>query len=113
ARYLAANTTFHTAILDMARHDIARDILTRLGNFNFNQHFPMAFSAPVPSASEAEHERVAEAIIRGDGDEAAAAMYDHLEALIEVLQAQETRENPPAKQSRRGATRGRQRTQAA
>ena len=113
-RYLAANTTFHTAIIDMAQHEIAHDILTRLGNFNFNQHFPMAFSAPVPSASEAEHERVAEAIIRGDGDEAAAAMYDHLEALIEVLQAQETGESPVAGQRpRRRASRGRPRSQIA
>ena len=87
-RYLAANSTLHMTILEMARHQVARRILTQLGNLNFNRHFPMAFTAPVPSASMAEHERVAEAIIRGDADAAETAMYDHLSSLIEVLRAQ-------------------------
>jgi DNA-binding GntR family transcriptional regulator len=88
ATYLAANTTFHTAILAMARHHVAGRILTQLGNLNFNRHFPMAFTAPVPQASMAEHERVADAIIRGDPDEAETAMEDHLDGLIKVLRAQ-------------------------
>jgi DNA-binding GntR family transcriptional regulator len=87
-RYLAANSTFHTAIREMARHQVARQILTQLGNLNFNRHFPMAFGAPVPSASLAEHESVANAIIEGDPDAAEIAMAKHLDSLIVVLQAQ-------------------------
>jgi DNA-binding GntR family transcriptional regulator len=88
-RYLAANTSFHTSIHEMSRHQVAARILTQLGNLNLNRHFPMAFGAPVPSASMSEHERVAEAIARGDGKEAEAAMREHLDSLIEVLRAQE------------------------
>jgi DNA-binding FadR family transcriptional regulator len=36
-----------------------------------------------------EHERVAEAIARGDPVEAETAMREHLDSLIEVLRAQE------------------------
>jgi DNA-binding GntR family transcriptional regulator len=97
-RYLAANSTFHTLIHALARHAVATRILTQLGNLNFNRHFPMAFSSPVPSASMYEHERVANAIISGDADEAEAAMYEHLSSLIGVLQAQDElrRETQPA-----------------
>jgi len=87
-RYLAANSTFHTLIHRMARHDVATRILTQLGNLNFNRHFPLAFTSPVPSASMGEHERVANAIIRRDPDEAEEAMYEPLTSLIEVLRAQ-------------------------
>jgi DNA-binding GntR family transcriptional regulator len=88
SRRLADHAAFHTLIHRMARHRVAQDILTRLGNLNFNLHFPMALSAPLPSAFVIEHERIAEAIIRGDADEAAAAMFAHLDGLIEALQAQ-------------------------
>jgi DNA-binding GntR family transcriptional regulator len=86
--YLAANTHFHTMIREMARHEVASQILTQLGNLNFNRHFPMAFSAPVPSVSLEEHESVANAIIDGDGDAAERAMATHLDSLITVLQTQ-------------------------
>jgi DNA-binding GntR family transcriptional regulator len=89
SRYLAANTSFHTAIHEMSRHQVAARILRQLGNLNFNRHFPMAFGARVPSGSMSEHERVAEAIARGDGKEAETAMREHLDGLIEVLRAQE------------------------
>jgi DNA-binding GntR family transcriptional regulator len=88
ARYLATNSTFHKAIHAMARHEVATAILTQLGNLNLNRHFPLAFNTRVPQASMSEHERVAKAIIRGDGDEAEVAMHDHLNSLIEVLRAE-------------------------
>jgi DNA-binding GntR family transcriptional regulator len=87
--YLAANSSFHTALRAMARHEVASRILTQLGNLNFNRHFPIAFASRHPTVSMHEHERVAGAIIRGDGAEAEAAMHDHLTSLIVVLQAQE------------------------
>jgi DNA-binding GntR family transcriptional regulator len=87
SRYLHDNAVFHTTIHNMARHQVARDILTRLGNLNFNLHFPMAFNAPVPAASNEEHRQIAEAIVRGDGDAAAGAMYAHLENTIVALEA--------------------------
>lgn len=87
-RYMAANSRFHTTILEIARHEIAQDIVTRLGNLNFQRHFPMAFTSPVPAASDEEHGRIAQAIIDGDGDAAAAVMYEHLDATIRALQAQ-------------------------
>jgi DNA-binding GntR family transcriptional regulator len=87
-RYLALNTKLHTAIHAMARHELARRILTQLGNLNLNRHFPLAFTAPVPQASIAEHTRIAEAIARGDAGEAAAAMRHHLDSLLQVLRAQ-------------------------
>ena len=86
--YLAANSTFHKWIHAMARHEVATAILTQLGNLNLNRHFPLAFNTRVPQASMSEHERVAEAIIRADGDEAEVAMHDHLNSLIVVLRAQ-------------------------
>ena len=89
-RYLAANSTFHRQIHAMARHQVAARILEQLGNLNLNRHFPMAFGAPVPSASMAEHERVAAAIASGDADAAERIMREHLDSLIVVLRAQET-----------------------
>ncbi|HEY2655647.1 MAG TPA: GntR family transcriptional regulator [Solirubrobacteraceae bacterium] len=104
SRYLIEHAAFHGLIHRMARHRVARDILTRLGNLNFNLHFPMALSAPLPSASVAEHERIADAIIRGDGNEAAAAMVAHLDALIEALQARRAATAAPGQPAPAGAT---------
>src|SRR3954469_22414938 len=74
ARYLDGNSAFHTAIHAMADHAVATRILTQLGNLNFNRHFPLAFASPLAAASMAEHQRIADAIVRGDGDAAEAAM---------------------------------------
>lgn len=92
ARCLALNSAFHTQVHEMASHPVAARILMQLGNLNFNRHFPLAFGSPLAAASTAEHERVADAIIRGDADEAEAAMYDHLSNLIDVLEAQDRSE---------------------
>jgi len=88
AAYLAANSRFHTAVMEAARHELAGRILTQLGNLNFNRHFPLAFASPRPVTSLAEHERIADAIARGDADAAARAMHDHLTSLIELLATQ-------------------------
>jgi len=88
ARYLEGNSTFHTAIHGMARHSVAARILKQLGNLNFNRHFPLAFASPLAAASMAEHQRIGAAIVRGDGEEAEAAMFEHLTGLILTLQAQ-------------------------
>jgi DNA-binding GntR family transcriptional regulator len=83
--YLELNAEFHTLILEMSRQKVAGDIVTRLGNLNFNRHFPMTFNAPAPARAEEEHERLTQAILAGDGDAAAAAMYDHLQSFIDAL----------------------------
>jgi DNA-binding GntR family transcriptional regulator len=88
ATYLGANTRFHTAILEMARHDVAAGILTQLGNLNFNRHFPLAFVSDRPLTSLAEHERIADAIDAGDAGAAERAMHEHLTSLIELLETQ-------------------------
>jgi DNA-binding GntR family transcriptional regulator len=87
-RYMRANSHFHLTVIKMARHHAALDILTRLGNLNFNRHFPMAFTTPVGAHANDEHTRIAEAIINRDGDAASAEMHAHLDATIAVLQTQ-------------------------
>ena len=87
-RYLHGNAGFHTAIIGMARHQTAEDIIARLGNLNLGRHFPMALRSPPATESEVEHEHIATAIINGDGDEAARAMRAHLQISIDVLEAQ-------------------------
>ncbi len=87
-RYMRANSRFHLTIITMARHHVALDILTRLGNLNFNRHFPMAFTAPAPRAANDEHARIADAIISGDVEAAGAEMHLHLAATIAVLEKQ-------------------------
>jgi DNA-binding GntR family transcriptional regulator len=87
-RHFADHAAFHTLIHRMSRQKVAQDVLTRLGNLNFNLHFPMALTDPLPAASVADHERIADAISRGDADGAAAEMATHLDQLIGVLQAQ-------------------------
>jgi DNA-binding GntR family transcriptional regulator len=87
-RHLADHAAFHTMIHRMSRQKVAQDMLARLGNLNFNPHFPMTLTDPLPSASVGEHERIADAISRGDAGAAAAAMAAHLDQLIAALQAQ-------------------------
>lgn len=87
-QHLADHAAFHTLIHRMSRHKVAQDVLARLGNLNFNLHFPMALTDPLPSASVADHDHIADAISRGDADGAAAAMAAHLDQLIGALQAQ-------------------------
>jgi DNA-binding GntR family transcriptional regulator len=86
-RYLEGNSTFHRCIHEASRHSVAKRILTQLGNLNFNRHFPLAFTSPLASSSVAEHEKVADAIVRGDAAAAEAAMYEHLSGLIDELRA--------------------------
>lgn len=84
-RYLRLNAAFHTMILEMSRQKVASDVVARLGNLNFNRHFPMTFNTPAPATAEAEHDRLTRAILDGDGDGAAQAMYNHLQSFIEAL----------------------------
>jgi DNA-binding GntR family transcriptional regulator len=84
-RYLRLNSAFHTMILEMSRQRVAADVVVRLGNLNFNRHFPMTFNTPAPETAEAEHDRLTQAILDGDGDAAAQAMHDHLQTFIEAL----------------------------
>ncbi len=103
-RYLHANAGFHTAIIEMARHETAREIIARLGNLNLGRHFPMALRSPPATESEVEHEHIAAAIIRGDADEASMAMRAHLQISIDVLEAQ-LRANEAAGVQRRAGPR--------
>jgi DNA-binding GntR family transcriptional regulator len=88
AAYLAASHSFHSAIRAIAGHEVAGSILERLGNLNFNRHFPLAFSSQRTLAALAEHERIAAAIVAADPAEAERAVHEHLTSLIELLETQ-------------------------
>jgi DNA-binding GntR family transcriptional regulator len=85
--YLVANAAFHAKISAMARHATAERILGQIRNRAIDRQLPQAFRASPPAASVAEHQKIAAAIAAGDSEAAAAAMYEHLTALIELLKA--------------------------
>ncbi len=90
--YLTHNRTFHLTIHDMARHETARQILEQFQHRPIDRFFPRAFRATPPTASIEEHERLADAIVRGDAAAAEAAMDEHIRSLIATLREFEQRQ---------------------
>lgn len=83
--YRAGNVTFHTLIYDGANNGYLREITlatrTRLGPYRGAQ----LESPHRLSASYAEHAAIVSAIVRGEGDRAAALMRRHLAITRETL----------------------------
>ena len=81
------NAVLHRRILEISRHQVARDICARLHSQVVRYQFRTVLAAGRPQKSLAEHERIVAAIAAGDREAAELAMHEHLSNVAAVLVA--------------------------
>ncbi len=79
------NAVLHRRILEMSRHDVARDICSRLHSQVVRFQFRTVLAPGRPGKSIAEHGRIVAAIVAGDRDGAEQAMRAHLTNVAATL----------------------------
>jgi DNA-binding GntR family transcriptional regulator len=72
------NAVLHRRILEISRHDVARDICSRLHSQVVRFQFRTVLAPGRPAKSIVEHGRIVAAIVAGDRDGAEDAMHAHL-----------------------------------
>jgi DNA-binding GntR family transcriptional regulator len=72
------NAVLHRRILEMSRHDVARDICSRLHSQVVRFQFRTVLAPGRPQKSIVEHGRIVAAIVAGDREGAEQAMGAHL-----------------------------------
>lgn len=84
-RYSDANARLHELIRRIGGHETATAIIERLHAQLVRHQFRLALMPGRPAVSLAQHERIVDAIVAGNPDEAEAAMLDHITSVIESL----------------------------
>jgi DNA-binding GntR family transcriptional regulator len=79
------NAMLHRRILEISRHDVARDICARLHSQVVRFQFRTVLVPGRPKRSLAEHRRIVSAIAAGDRPAAEAAMREHLTNVAAAL----------------------------
>lgn len=85
AVYSELNRLFHQRVREVARHQIADELVGNLRNRAVHHQFRLSMVAGRTEESLAQHRAVAEAVLAGDGDAAEAAMRAHLDSVAAVL----------------------------
>lgn len=85
--YRQSSIAFHESIIAVSRHEGARRQLAAIRNHNLQRHFPIAFQSGPVSHSSVDHFEIGEAIISGDGQRASAAMREHLDRIVAMLES--------------------------
>jgi DNA-binding GntR family transcriptional regulator len=80
------NAVMHRRILEISRHQVARDICSRLHSQVVRFQFRTVLAPGRSPRSLAEHGRIVDAIAAQDREEAEAAMRDHLSNVAAALQ---------------------------
>ncbi len=87
ADYSELNATLHRRIRAMSGHAVAAALVDNLRNRAADHQYRLALMPGRPAESLAQHTRIVDAIVAGDGDAAAEAMGHHLASVIEVLRS--------------------------
>jgi DNA-binding GntR family transcriptional regulator len=79
------NATMHRRILEISRHEVARDTCARLNSQMVRFQFRTVLAPGRPPKSLAEHRAIVEAIAAGDRKAAETAMRRHLSHVTKTL----------------------------
>jgi len=86
-RYSDLNASLHAAIRDIAAHETAARLLRQLRDQTVRHQFSLSLVPGRPAVSLPQHEAIVAAVTAHDPAAAEQAMHDHLESVIEALQA--------------------------
>lgn len=83
--YANLNRALHRTLLQVARHEVATDLVANLRNRSAHHQYRLATVTGRAVESLGQHRAIVAAIVAGDGDAAEAAMRAHLESVADVL----------------------------
>jgi len=83
--YANLNRALHRTLLQIARHEVATDLVANLRNRSAHHQYRLATVTGRANESLGQHRAIVAAIVVGDGDAAEAAMRAHLESVADVL----------------------------
>jgi DNA-binding GntR family transcriptional regulator len=86
-RYSELNASLHTAIRDIAAHETSARLLRQLRDQTVRHQFSLSLVPGRPAVSLPQHEAIVAAVTARDPAAAERAMHDHLQSVIEALQA--------------------------
>ncbi len=85
--YIDLNAKLHGAIRDIAAHQTSARLLAQLRDQTVRHQFILSLGRGRPAVSLPQHEAIVEAIIMHDAAGAEAVMREHLQSVVEELQA--------------------------
>ena len=86
-RYSELNASLHAAIRDIAEHETSARLLRQLRDQTVRHQFSLSLVPGRPAVSLPQHEAIVAAVTAHDPDAAERAMHDHLQSVIDALQA--------------------------
>jgi DNA-binding GntR family transcriptional regulator len=86
-RYSDLNARLHSAIRDISAHETSARLLRQLRDLTVRHQFSLSLVPGRPAVSLPQHEAIVAAVTARDPAAAQAAMHDHLQSVIEALQA--------------------------
>ncbi len=86
-RYSDLNASLHAAIRDIAAHETSARLLRQLRDQTVRHQFSLSLVPGRPAVSLPQHEAIVAAVTARDPAAAERAMHDHLQSVIEALQA--------------------------
>ena len=86
-RYSELNASLHAAIRDIAAHETSARLLRQLRDQTVRHQFSLSLVPGRPAVSLPQHEAIVAAVTAHDPDAAEQAMRDHLQSVIDALQA--------------------------
>ena len=86
-RYSELNARLHATIRDIAAHETSARLLRQLRDQTVRHQFSLSLVPGRPAVSLPQHEAIVAAVTARDPAAAERAMHDHLQSVIEALQA--------------------------
>jgi DNA-binding GntR family transcriptional regulator len=88
-RYSDLNARLHAAIRDISAHETSARLLRQLRDQTVRHSFTLALVPGRPAVSLPQHEAIVAAVAARDAATAERAMHDHLQSVIDALEALE------------------------
>jgi DNA-binding GntR family transcriptional regulator len=85
--YSQLNASLHAAIRDISAHETSARLLRQLRDQTAAHQFSLSLMPGRPAVSLPQHEAIVAAVTARDPDAAERAMHEHLQSVIEALQA--------------------------
>ncbi len=85
--YSELNASLHAAIRDISAHETSARLLRQLRDQTVRHQFTLSLMPGRPAVSLPQHEAIVAAVTARDPDAAERAMHEHLQSVIEALQA--------------------------
>ncbi len=85
--YSELNASLHAAIRDISAHETSARVLRQLRDQTVRHQFTLSLMPGRPAVSLPQHEAIVAAVTARDPDAAERAMHEHLQSVIEALQA--------------------------